>query len=97
MIDLAHSRPDIEIVAKTKGIARQNQELLQTLGTRETPPNFRTVSGGDAFHLITESRVVVGFNTTALIEALALGKPVIVPRYGEARGPGSAEVHNRSR
>ena len=30
---------------------------------------------------------MVGFNTTALIEALALGKPVIVPRYGEAKDP----------
>ena len=89
MIELARSRPDLEIVAKTKGIARQNQELLQALksGGKKPPSNFRTVSGGDAFQLITASRVVVGFNTTALIEALALGKPVIVPRYGEARDP----------
>ena len=89
MIELARSRPDLEIIAKTKGIARQNQELSQALksGGKEPPSNFRTVSGGDAFQLITESRVVVGFNTTALIEALALGKPVIVPRYGEAKDP----------
>ena len=89
MIELAHSRPDLEIIAKTKGIGRQNQELLQTLnsGAKKPPDNFRTVSGGDAFPLLTESKVVVGFNTTALVEALALGKPVIVPHYGEAKDP----------
>ena len=39
MIELAQSRPDLEIIAKTKGIARQNQELLQTLksGAKEPP------------------------------------------------------------
>lgn len=94
MIELAHSRPDIEIVAKTKGIARQNDELLEIFGSvaKELPPNLRIVPGGDAFELLTESRVVVGFNTTGLIEALALGKPVVVPRFGEANDPELAEL-----
>jgi len=34
-----------------------------------------------------ESRVVVGFNTTGLLEAVAAGKPVIVPSFGEAQDP----------
>jgi hypothetical protein len=89
MVELAHARPDIEIVAKTKGIARQNDELLQLFNSvaKEPPSNLRIVAGGDAFQLLTESRVVVGFNTTGLIEALALGKPVVVPRFGEANDP----------
>lgn len=89
MVELAHSRPEIEFVAKTKGLGRQDEELHQILSSaaKEPPPNLRIVSGGDAFQLMTESRVVVGFNTTGLIEALALGKPVIVPRFGEANDP----------
>jgi hypothetical protein len=89
MIELAQLQPGIEIVAKTKGITRQDEELFQILDKagKELPTNLRLVSGGDAFQLLTESRVVVGFNTTGLIEALALGKPVIVPRFGEANDP----------
>jgi glycosyltransferase involved in cell wall biosynthesis len=34
--------------------------------------------------LIIRSQVVVGFNTTGLLEAVAAGKPVIVPNFGEA-------------
>jgi hypothetical protein len=94
MVELAHARPEIEIVAKTKGIARQNEQLLQLFNSvaKKPPPNLRIVPGGDAFELLTESRVVVGFNTTGLIEALALGKPVVVPRFGEASDPELAKL-----
>jgi hypothetical protein len=85
MIELAERRPEVEIIAKTKGIGRQDEELESF--AKDVPQNLRVVSGGDAFQLLTESRVVVGFNTTGLIEALALGKPVIVPRFGEANDP----------
>jgi hypothetical protein len=89
MIELAHCQPEVDVIAKTKGIGRQNEELFQVLDSiaKEQPHNLRIVSGGDAFQLLTESRVVVGFNTTGLIEALAIGKPVIVPRFGEANDP----------
>ena len=89
ILELVRARPDIQVTAKTKGITRQDEELLQLLnsGSDALPDNLRIVSGGDAFELMTESRVVVGFNTTGLLEALALGKPVIVPRFGEALDP----------
>ena len=48
------------------------------------PANLEIVEGGDPFELIIRSDVVSGFNTTALLEALAAGKPVVVPRFGEA-------------
>ena len=41
--------------------------------------------------LLTESSIVVGFNTTAQLEALAMGKPLIVPWYGEAVGSGTRD------
>jgi hypothetical protein len=94
MIELAHSRSEIEFIAKTKGLGRQDEELHQILSSTPKPPpsNLRIVSGGDAFELLTASRVVVGFNTSGLIEALALGKPVIVPRFGEANDPELAKL-----
>lgn len=89
MIDFARENPQVEVVAKTKGITRQDEELLQLLGADDAPcpGNLHVVSGGDAFSLIAESQVVVGFNTSGLLEALALGKPVIVPNFGEALDP----------
>jgi hypothetical protein len=35
---------------------------------------------------------VIGFNSTALLEALAAGKPVIVPDFGEARDPAMSDL-----
>ncbi|NWG24079.1 MAG: hypothetical protein HXY30_06610 [Pseudorhodoplanes sp.] len=89
MVDLARARPDIHVYAKTKGLTRQDEELLAIVnaGEEAPPANFHITSGGDAFELMAESRVVVGFNTTGVLEALALGKPVIVPRFGEAVDP----------
>jgi hypothetical protein len=89
MLDLAHKRADIQITMKTKGITRQDEQLLELLNAGEASPatNLHIVTGGDAFELMAASRVVVGFNTTGLLEALTLGKPVIVPRFGEAIDP----------
>jgi glycosyltransferase involved in cell wall biosynthesis len=86
-LELAREHPELTVNAKTKGITRQDTELFQMLDSATLPPNFKIVSGGDPTDLIAESRVVIGFNTSGLLEALALGKPVIVPRFGEARDP----------
>jgi hypothetical protein len=89
ILDFARTNPEVVLVAKTKGLTRQDDELQELVATElgEAPLNVRVVSGGDSFSLMAESRVVVGFNTSGLIEALALGKPVIVPRFGEALDP----------
>jgi glycosyltransferase involved in cell wall biosynthesis len=84
ILALARENPDIRIVVKTKGNARQDAATYQTLQSGELPANLKIVSGGDARDLITESHVVIGFNTTGLLEAIAIGKPVITPRFGEA-------------
>jgi hypothetical protein len=88
ILDLAKSRRDIRILAKTKGIGRQDDEPLRLLRLNDKlPPNVSIVSGGDAFPHIVASRVVIGFNTTGILEALALGKPVVVPCFAEALDP----------
>jgi hypothetical protein len=86
MIDLACKHPDIQVIVKTKGQRRKQGDILSMLaaGGGEFPPNLRVITGGDPFELIANACVVVGFNTTGLLEAIAAGKPVIVPWFAEA-------------
>lgn len=87
VVELARRRPDISVIVKTKGQRRKKDDIRQMLelAADRLPPNLKVVAGGDPFELMTRSRVVIGFNTTGLLEAIAAGKPVIVPWYGEAQ------------
>jgi hypothetical protein len=89
MVELARRRPDIKVIIKTKGQRRKKDDIMLMLqsAAKELPSNVEVVSGGDPFRLMTNSRAVIGFNTTGLLEAIAAGKPVIVPWFGEAQDP----------
>jgi glycosyltransferase involved in cell wall biosynthesis len=86
VVDLARERPDLDVTVKSKGQKRKRGDILQTLDeiAHPMPDNLSVVIGGDPYALIIRSQVVVGFNTTGLLEAVAAGKPVIVPNFGEA-------------
>ncbi len=94
IIEFAQSHPDVRVLMKTKPQSIRLEEVFKTLGeSADTmPPNFSIVKGGDPIKLIEESQAVIGFNTTALLEALAAGKPVIVPDFAEARDPAMADL-----
>lgn len=82
---LAETYPEVDVVVKSKVRAREHREMLRLFGKPSAlPENLELVVGGDPADLITGSDVVCGFNTTAVIEALAAGKPVVVPRFAEA-------------
>jgi hypothetical protein len=90
LLHVARDNPGIEVVVKSKGRARDLRETAALFGlARETefPPNMRVVHGGDILQLIAEASVVCGFNSTALLEAVAAGKPVVVPWFAEAEAP----------
>jgi hypothetical protein len=93
MTQVAHERPDIKVVVKTKTNSRHQTEVIKmlTAGGQSLPSNLEIVTGGDAFELLAESSVVVGFNTTAQLEALAAGKPVVTPWFDEAIEPNTRE------
>ena len=85
MFKLAQEYPKIKVVIKAKGGKRQSADvyqIIQKLGT--IPSNLAVMVGGDPFNLIIKSSVICGFNTTALLEAIAAGKPVVVPWFAEA-------------
>jgi hypothetical protein len=84
-LTLAKENSEIDVVIKSKSRVRERSEMYRMIGDgRRLPDNLKLVIGGDPLNLIKESDVVCGFNTTALLEALATGKPVVIPRFAEA-------------
>ena len=45
--------------------------------------NLEIITSGDISKLIKKSKIVVGFNTTGILEGLAAGRTVIVPNFSE--------------
>ena len=90
LLRLTQDNPDIEVVVKSKGRRRDLDETAALFGfasEAELPPNMHVVHGGDVLDLIADASVVCGFNSTALLEAVAAGKPVVMPWFAEAETP----------
>jgi hypothetical protein len=84
---LAVENPGIKILIKTKGRDRDHIALPRLMGVtheREFPANVSVVHGGSPLPLIAQASVVCGLHSTLLLEALAAGRPVIIPWYAEA-------------
>jgi len=88
MVALARTAPDVRVVMKTKGNRSSIALMAERFwGATGLPTNFRIVVGGDPLELLMDSTVVCGFNSTALLEAIAANKPVVVPAFAEATRP----------
>jgi hypothetical protein len=90
IVDLAVNCPEMTIVVKTKGRERDRLTLPGLLGVKrekELPSNLRLAHGGSPLQLLSEASVICGLHSTLLLEALAAGRPVVVPRYAEATDP----------
>ena len=88
ILDLARENPDIEVVVKTKGRQRDIVESAGPFGAdtdQPIPSNLRIIHSGDVLPLIAKASVVCGFNSTALLESVAAGKPVVLPWFAEAK------------
>ncbi len=88
LLRIAKDNPDIEVVVKSKGRRRDLEETAALFGVEreaELPFNMRIVHGGDLLDLVAQASVVCGFNSTALLEAMAAGKPVVMPWFAEAQ------------
>ena len=76
------------MVIKTKPRLRDYDPVLALMGPVEHwPENLKLVSKGDPFKLMVRAHTVSGFNTTGLFEAIAAGKPTVVPNFAEALDP----------
>lgn len=90
VLNLAATCPDITVVVKTKGRARDRIALSEMFGIcdeAELPGNLRVVHGGSPLPLLFQAAVVAGLHSTLLIEGLAAGRPVVVPWFGEVLDP----------
>ncbi len=82
----AQSNPGVRVVVKSKRSAGQ-VEIFRTAAGGQIPSNLHLVEGGDPLVLLQEAWAVVGMNSTALLEAVAMGKTVLCPGYAEAADP----------
>jgi len=90
VLELAVTCPDLCVVVKTKGRARDRATLLDRMEVSresELPGNLRVVHGGSPLPLLFEASLVCGLHSTLLVEGLAAGRPVLVPWYGEVLDP----------
>lgn len=81
----AREHPERPFVIKTK-IGMEAQQLGRL--PAELPVNLQLVSGGLATGLLQSAAVVVGFNSTTLLESLAAGIPTLMPCFEEASEAG---------
>ncbi len=90
MVELARANPDITVLVKSKGRDRDREILNDLLGvTREDelPRNLHVIMGGSPLPLLFQASVVCGLHSTLLVEALAAGRPVVVPWFDEVLDP----------
>lgn len=89
-VEVARRLPERRVVIKTKGRDRDPTWFPRIIdhvaGPGGPPPNLVIVHGGDAAQMTRTAAMVIGFNTTMLLEAVAAGRPAVVLALGEAAG-----------
>ncbi len=93
IVSFAKNNPDVEVYIKPKWGGRWVDEIKAAAKRvanidldSEDLPNLHIVWDTPAQDLIETSSVVLGLNSTTLLESLIVGRPVIVPLFEEASG-----------
>lgn len=77
LIEYAKTHPQIEVILKGKtGVHSQNEFKNQIL-----PKNIKYIYGGTGEKLLKHSKIVIGFNSTIVFEAIASNRNVIIPNF----------------
>jgi hypothetical protein len=88
--ELARERPDIEVVIKAHPQQVELQEVIAEFAAEPQDSVKVTAGAGTASHLIVRADVIVGFQSTVMIEAMLTKKPVIYAGWGETHARHSA-------
>jgi hypothetical protein len=88
LVAWAAAHPDVTVHVKAK--FGHTERVRDRFSNHEVPDNMTIHYAGVGTDLIDEAHVVIGLNTTALLEAVAAGRHAVVPLFGEAAEP-SAE------
>lgn len=89
LVTFARENPGVRVLVKTKAGDRHAdpaRSLFEAAGGSDVT-NLVVMEGGDPLSLLEQAWVVVGMNTTAILEGLAMNKPVLTPDFGEAALP----------
>ena len=62
-------------------MSNDEQIILSKIIDKNKLENVILRRGGNAVELIKDSKLIIGFQSTGLIEALILRKPIIVPYF----------------
>lgn len=90
--ELARTRPHVEVVIKAHPQQIELAEVQAELAA-DPLPNVHVMAGAStASHLIVLADLVVGFQSTAMIEAMLTDKPVIYAGWGPAHEARSADL-----
>ena len=76
ILRVAEDNPGVDFIfkGKTGFSSRQREQLGESL-----PENITVLCDGTGNHLLKQAAVVIGWNTTAVLEAIASGLPTIIP------------------
>jgi len=80
LVEFARKNSDERIILKSK-IYYENEKKQELILTDSKLNNCKFVKSGDPKKLINNAKIVIGFNTTALIESLILKKNIILPYF----------------
>tara|TARA_B100000989_G_scaffold149757_1_gene111673 strand:+ start:9022 stop:10275 length:1254 start_codon:yes stop_codon:yes gene_type:complete len=72
----AINNPDIEIIIKTKTGEKYNQNDFKNL-----PHNIKVIHEGAGHALLKETKVVIGWNSTIILEAIAANRFILLPYF----------------
>ena len=81
----AKQNPKIEFLIKLKPAFNDQKDFLDYFNLNHKLKNLKVITQGDYYSILKDSTVVIGFNSTAIFEALARGTEVIVPQFGECK------------
>jgi hypothetical protein len=91
---VARLRPNVSLIVKVK-VGDLNVRPVQNWWSRcDVPSNMKLEIGGVATRVLTDAKAACGFNTTAILDALACGLPVGVVRYASAGHVSSDFLHD---
>ena len=85
LIQFARDHSNVRIILKTKTGFTKAQ--LKNFNLNSMPGNIEIVKEGTGHDLLDDAHIVVGFNSTAVLEAVAAGRKTIVPLFENLLNP----------
>lgn len=84
LVKIAFNNPSWVVQLKLKPRPKDYEPAIRLMKKLNAPDNLHVIVGGDPLRYITNADVVCGFNSTAVLEGLAAGLPVVTPMFDEA-------------